>query len=624
MRLIHVSTMLDFERGAEKWRSVDRSKEILRGFYGPALADKEYAILSHCWGVAERGEKEVSFQEMEQLVAVKKKRREIRRRTGYKKIIDTCKQARKDGLEWVWVDTCCIDKTSSSELSEAINSMYQWYANANQCYAYIHDATRDSWLYRDDKGIIHSSCRWFTRGWTLQEVVAPKIVHFFDTKWERIGDKTQLASDLSKLTRIPEHVLKWGLHSGRPSVAQIMSWAADRVTTREEDRAYSLLGLLGVHMPMLYGEGKNAFRRLQLEIIRSSNDQSIFAWGRERHTGWSDSFLADDPSCFRDCANVVSLSPSEFTRALLGDTIAKEVLDQIPAERLRTFTVTNDGIQIWLPTATLGPCAEVKLACSDHSRWNIYRSNDLKTMNLVLSESGCSRFFGGQIPKLGPMDFKQHFLPYKDALQNATAFTFELDCLTLPICGFVQCSIEPEGVEVKAGSVILSKDSDFAAITYVHKKHETYFSVILLYCYGRDIVFIISPSRPLEWQKVQLLRIHALERLFSRGWKDQLHHTEHAHLRRSIQHVRVITARRSRSAGCMVTVDVVRCPGCCLLQTNSGWKSLWVDGWNEDDRSLSIMKNYADALSTVKYAWLVDSSPATFVPTVAEIRVRLT
>ncbi|KIN93618.1 hypothetical protein M404DRAFT_35924 [Pisolithus tinctorius Marx 270] len=157
MRLIHITAILDLEMSIYEERSIDLSKEIFGEFYGLALAEKGYAILSHCWGVAENGEKEVSFQEMEQLMIMnEEKRNEIRRRTGYKKIIDTCKQAQKDGLEWVWVDTCCIDKKSSLELSEAINSMYRWYANAKQCYAYIHDTTWDSWLYKDEVGTIHS------------------------------------------------------------------------------------------------------------------------------------------------------------------------------------------------------------------------------------------------------------------------------------------------------------------------------------------------------------------------------------------------------------------------------------------------------------------------------------
>ncbi|KAI6041053.1 heterokaryon incompatibility protein-domain-containing protein, partial [Pisolithus marmoratus] len=284
MRLLDVATMLNLETSFDAEKNVPRMTKVLKEFYGPGLAKKEYAILSHCWGVEEEGEQEVLFEDMKQLLIVSdEERKEIRTRTGYMKIIDTCRQAQKDGLEWVWIDTCCINKESSSELSEAINSMYKWYANAELCYAYLHDTLGDSWTKEIES---MATPKWFSRGWTLQELIAPKVVHFLDRKWERIGDKAELAWALSEITPIPEKVLKEGLQKAsssvndqHPSVAQIFSWAAGRTTTREEDRAYSLLGLLGVHMPMLYGEGKNAFRRLQLEIIRTSNDQSIFAWG---------------------------------------------------------------------------------------------------------------------------------------------------------------------------------------------------------------------------------------------------------------------------------------------------------------------------------------------------------
>ncbi|KAI6014927.1 heterokaryon incompatibility protein-domain-containing protein [Pisolithus marmoratus] len=296
MRFIDVVTMLDIKTSFDEGKEVPRTTKVLKEFYGPGLAKKKYAILSHCWGVEEEGEQEVLFEDMKQLLITNdEERKKIRGRTGYEKIVDTCRQAQKDGLEWVWIDTCCINKESSSELSEAINSMYKWYANAKLCYAYLRDTLGDSWTKQIEST---ATPKWFSRGWTLQELIAPKVVCFFDQKWQWIGEKAGLADALSEITRIPEEVLKEGFQEAlnspyhSPSVAQIFSWAADRTTTREEDRAYSLLGLLGVHMPMLYGEGKNAFRRLQLEIIRTSNDQSIFAWGYQREFGWSSSILA--------------------------------------------------------------------------------------------------------------------------------------------------------------------------------------------------------------------------------------------------------------------------------------------------------------------------------------------
>jgi len=273
MRLVNVKAFLERESLIRKGKPVERRAKVLE--FGDDQTT-EYAILSHRW----IGQ-EVDYDEMVELAKMERKERdEIRQRDGYRKILQSCERAQKDGYEWLWVDTCCIDKRSSAELSEAINSMYRWYENAKVCYAYLHDVpgssfpvASDLWRYRDFEGWPE----WFSRGWTLQELIAPSNVQFFNKDWQSIGDKRTHAPTLRKITEVPEYILIHGLHGNRPCVAQIMSWAAHRTTTRVEDRAYSLMGLLDVNMPMLYGEGKKAFYRLQLEIIRASNDQSIFA-----------------------------------------------------------------------------------------------------------------------------------------------------------------------------------------------------------------------------------------------------------------------------------------------------------------------------------------------------------
>ncbi|KIK13029.1 hypothetical protein PISMIDRAFT_119679, partial [Pisolithus microcarpus 441] len=235
-----------------------------------------YAILSHRWGA------EVNYEEMIGLMKMEEEERgEVKQRHGYQKIIKSCEQATKDGYEWLWVDTCCIDKRSSAELSEAINSMYRWYQNAQVCYAYLNDVGESTFPTKEDCNKFDKSNgwpEWFVRGWTLQELIAPKEVRFFNKDWVHIGSKWQLAPMLQDVTGIPSKVLRSGLAGKHFCVAQIMSWAANRETTRVEDRAYSLMGLFGVNMPMLYGEGKKAFQRLQLEIIRISSDHTIFAW----------------------------------------------------------------------------------------------------------------------------------------------------------------------------------------------------------------------------------------------------------------------------------------------------------------------------------------------------------
>ncbi|KAI6141590.1 heterokaryon incompatibility protein-domain-containing protein [Pisolithus tinctorius] len=221
-----------------------------------------YAIVSHRWGSEIRYEEMVGLTKME-----KHEWEEIRQCDGFRKIIKGCEQAMRDGYEWLWIDTCCLDKRSSSELSEAMNSMYRWYRNAQVCYAYLHDVDKPTFPTKQDDGKFHKSNgwpEWFIRGWTLQELIAPKRLEFFNRDWTCIGNKRRLAPTLERITQIPREVLRGGLAAKRLSVAQIMSWVADRRTTRVEDRAYSLMGLFGVNMPMLYGEGEKAFQRLQL------------------------------------------------------------------------------------------------------------------------------------------------------------------------------------------------------------------------------------------------------------------------------------------------------------------------------------------------------------------------
>lgn len=224
-----------------------------------------YAILSHRWG-----EDEVSFDDYENGRGLDG--------PGYEKIVSCCHFVWKRGHEWVWIDTCCIDKRSSAELSEAINSMWEWYGKAEECYAYLSDVP--SCIAEPfDTGSGESSA-WFTRGWTLQELLAPRIVTFCNADWQVIGHKSdpEILAEITKITEIPLSCLTSHFALSHASVAQKLSWASKRVTTRTEDIAYCLLGLVGVNMPLLYGEGHKAFLRLQQELIRQTDDESIFAW----------------------------------------------------------------------------------------------------------------------------------------------------------------------------------------------------------------------------------------------------------------------------------------------------------------------------------------------------------
>lgn len=241
-----------------------------------------YAILSHTWGTDE-----ITFQDI--------KSRNFHRNDGLLKVRESCRIARENGLTWIWIDTCCIDKTSSAELSEAINSMYRWYEESAICYAYLSDLTPST-----SQGIFEDlkHCRWFTRGWTLQELLAPPSVLFYNKWWQEVGTKHSLQSQISTITRIPSYVLGEGFPPQNCNVAWRFSWASNRQTTRSEDAAYCLMGLFKVNMSPLYGEGAdNAFLRLQEEILKRWHDHTIFLWTRH-HQPDNHGLLATSPHAF--------------------------------------------------------------------------------------------------------------------------------------------------------------------------------------------------------------------------------------------------------------------------------------------------------------------------------------
>ena len=249
-----------------------------------------YAILSHTWE-----EDEVLFTDME--------RRSVEGKAGYKKIRYSCDQAKKHGLGYIWVDTCCIDKRSSAELSEAINSMYSWYQEAEVCYAYLADVPATVNATANNSAFAES--KWFTRGWTLQELLAPSNVLFFSGDWIEVGEKSTLDDIISCITGIDMCYLTGEESLELASVATRMSWASRRVTTRVEDIAYCLMGLFAVNMPMLYREGKRAFIRLQEEIMKNSDDQSLFAWtDSTAHLGSYHELLAESPAHFIDSGGI--------------------------------------------------------------------------------------------------------------------------------------------------------------------------------------------------------------------------------------------------------------------------------------------------------------------------------
>jgi len=231
-----------------------------------------YAILSHTWRLD--GD-EVTFRDILEGTAESK--------AGYDKIRFCGDQAAYDNLQYFWVDTCCIDKSSSSELLEAINSMFRWYRNAAKCYVYLSDVSSHALDAHDNFSqlpceLAFRASRWFTRGWTLQELLAPRSVEFFSREGNRIGNKKSLERQIHEITGIAVTALQ-GEPLSQFSVDERLSWVEKRQTTRKEDKAYSLLGMFDVCMPLLYGEGRDrAFKRLRQEIDNNSSERRTYAF----------------------------------------------------------------------------------------------------------------------------------------------------------------------------------------------------------------------------------------------------------------------------------------------------------------------------------------------------------
>jgi hypothetical protein len=293
-----------------------------------------YAILSHTWG-----DEEVSFQDWqgEDHGAGKKN-------GGFQKILGACLMAERNGFEYLWVDTNCINKDSSAELSEAINSMFSWYEKAALCMVYLDDFHFESHVSLAS----FENCRWFTRGWTLQELLAPRAVSFFDASWIYVGNKTGLVQHICLATSIHMQYLLYPDTIFMASVARRMSWVAARRTTREEDMAYCMMGIFEINMPLLYGEGAKAFIRLQEEIIKHNNDQTIFCWSWDPYTYvgswitplWRGCF-APTPLAFRDSVDFVQCPP--WSNPTYQD-----------------FHLSNTGLRISLPV----------LKCFIQSKWD--------------------------------------------------------------------------------------------------------------------------------------------------------------------------------------------------------------------------------------------------------------
>ncbi|KAH7383785.1 hypothetical protein BKA66DRAFT_417119, partial [Pyrenochaeta sp. MPI-SDFR-AT-0127] len=186
------------------------------------------------------------------------------------------------GFRYLWCDRVCIDKSSTTEESESINAMFKWYRDARVCITYLSDVTappdgpKATNIFQSTNGDMPS--QWFSRGWTLQELLAPRDMYFYDVNWEYLGTKTLLAQEIERITGIDAEYLTGAKNFRKACIATRMSWMAGRTTTRVEDTTYSMLGLFDVTMTVQYGEGQRAFMRLQQELLSAALDESIFAW----------------------------------------------------------------------------------------------------------------------------------------------------------------------------------------------------------------------------------------------------------------------------------------------------------------------------------------------------------
>ena len=220
-----------------------------------------YAILSHTWG---DDDDEVTIDDLKNKTGMNK--------TGYAKLWFCVNQARVDGLERCWVDTCCINKANLSELSKAITSMFRWYQEATKCYVYLPDVSvgdDGQPVMRHTWETAFRTSRWFTRGWTLQELLAPASVEFFSVEGQLLGNKQTLEGLIHGINNIPIAALR-GTSLSSFTVDERLRWSEGRGTKEPEDQAYCLLGIFGVFMPLMYGEGQNAYTRLREEIKKGA------------------------------------------------------------------------------------------------------------------------------------------------------------------------------------------------------------------------------------------------------------------------------------------------------------------------------------------------------------------
>ncbi|KAI0854285.1 heterokaryon incompatibility protein-domain-containing protein [Daldinia vernicosa] len=352
---------------------LNTEKLTLEYFNEAQVKGLPYAILSHTWG-----SDEILFHEL------RGDQKALQGRAGWAKLDRFCNTALTHGLRYAWMDTCCIDKRNSADVSEAINSSYKYYYDSAVCFIHLEDVykyadgasnslgraevTRDQLLAR------LRTTRWATRGWTLQECIAPERRRFLASDWSEIQDGDDLLDALAESTRIDKDLLKDRDLLRNFCIAERMKWASRRQTTRTEDVAYCLMGIFEVHMPVLYGEGaKNAFKRLQREIMQSSLDTTIFVWhGNYESSG----LLAQSPSDFAETPPLGLWAPqdlSPFSMTNIGVCIRLKIINDgnklLAALQCNVQTPTG---QWETPMIYLEPVLDADFVVQG-KRWRAYR-----------------------------------------------------------------------------------------------------------------------------------------------------------------------------------------------------------------------------------------------------------
>ncbi|KAI6007493.1 hypothetical protein EDC04DRAFT_2611339 [Pisolithus marmoratus] len=307
---------------------------------------RPYAILSHALQAGET----VYFHQVGT--------ESVRMQPGYEKVETCCEPARQGGLKYIWTDTCCANANNSAAYTETTTLAYTWYQQAHVCYTYLDDVdgSEDS----REKHSTFKRSRWFRLTWTLGELSAPKHVLLR----ERLDNDRNEGRPFECIHRdaleYPERVPCF-------SIATRMSWARGRTSTKHEDRVYALMGLFGVNLPILYGEGETrTFLKLQNEILKTTDDQSIFAWHSAGGASTSSEYhssglLADTSKCFADCGNIQQIPYDQWSRYCAEHFCSKNAaypqLDILPSCR---------GVQATLPVRQrgLGGGLDALLACA--------------------------------------------------------------------------------------------------------------------------------------------------------------------------------------------------------------------------------------------------------------------